>query len=290
LSDDLDAAPDSYVIRLHGATIASGTLRLGEVLVLIGDGQAPDVPGDEVKEAAFGTRAVWCHESFANELRRQGFEPIDIASVLLTHAAEIIRGQLAALLSYKSLRTLLERQDPAYKKLLDDIIPAHISYTGMQGVLKALLQERVSIRSLPTIIEAVAEVAPFMRKIDGIAEHVRGRLSQQLCADVSSQGVLKLVRISARWDAAIQVALKRDARGDIVEFDMEPKDIEQFGNELSTHVRRLIDSGQDFCLVSSSAARPYVRMMVERLFPSVSVLAHSELARGIPMQTIGSIG
>ena len=69
-------------------------------------------------------------------------------SVLLTHLSEVIRNNLAQLLSYKDMRALLDRLDPEYKRLIDDICPSQISYSGLQAVLKLLLGERVSIRNL----------------------------------------------------------------------------------------------------------------------------------------------
>lgn len=44
--DDMGIADKSYQIRIHGTTIASNMLRVGEVLVVTGSGRKPTVPGD----------------------------------------------------------------------------------------------------------------------------------------------------------------------------------------------------------------------------------------------------
>src|SRR5215212_7486428 len=100
------------------------------------------------------------YEVFAEDLKRDGFAPIDPISILLTHLSKVIRNNLAQLQSYKDMRALLDRLDPEYKRLIDDICPAHISQSELQAVLKLLLAERVSIRNLNLILEAVAEIAP----------------------------------------------------------------------------------------------------------------------------------
>ena len=133
----------------------------------------------------------------------------------------MIRANLAQLLSYKDMRGLLDRLDPEYKRLVDDICPSQISYSGLLAILKILLAERVSIRSLHLILEAIAEIAPHVRRSEQVAEHVRGRLAQQICGDLSENGVLNVVRLGNRWDLAFHKSLKRDTKGDVIEFDVE---------------------------------------------------------------------
>ena len=73
------------------------------------------------------------------------------------------------------MRALLDRLEPEYKRLVDELCPSQISYSGLQAVLKLLLAERVSIRNLSLILEAIAEVAPHVRRPEQIVEHVRVR-------------------------------------------------------------------------------------------------------------------
>jgi flagellar biosynthesis protein FlhA len=289
LTEDLSIASKCYQIKIHGTVVASADLRLGDVLVVVGDGPKPGTPFDETREPAFGMKAVWVPDMFANSLKRDGFVPIDNTSVLLTHLAEIIRNSLSQLLSYKDLRLLLERLDPEYRRLLDEICPAQISYSGLQGVLKLLLAERISIRNLHLILEAVAEIAPFSRKAEQIVEHVRMRLAPQTCGDLAEGGVLKVVRLGNRWEVTFHQALKRDSKGDVIEFDIDPRLIETFGTELSAVVRPLMDDGQNFVLVVAADTRSYVRLVTERLFQNLPVLSHLEISRGTQIQSLGSL-
>jgi flagellar biosynthesis protein FlhA len=289
LSDDLTAAPKSYQIKIHGTTVTSGELRIGDVLVITGDGPKPSVPGDETREPAFGMKAVWVPEMFTNIVKREGFTPVDNISVLLTHLGEIIRNNLSQLLSYKDMRTLIERLDPEYRRLIDEMIPAHLTYSALQAVLKLLLAERISIRNLHLVLEAIAEVAPHVRRVEALAEHVRMRLAQQICGDLLDDGQLKVLRLGNRWDLAFHQALKRDSKGDVAEFDIDPRLIEQFSTDATKVIRRLMDEGHNFVLVTAPDARPYVRMVIERLFATLPVLSHLEIARGVQIKSLGTI-
>ncbi|HMN38753.1 MAG TPA: flagellar biosynthesis protein FlhA [Hyphomicrobium sp.] len=289
ISDDHAIGPKSYQIKIHGTIIATGELRPGEVLVVYGSGRKPQFPGDEVRDPAFGMPALWIPEMFAVGLRQEGFAPVDNASVLLTHLAEVVRMNLAAVFSYKDLRALIERLDPDYRKLIDEICPNQISNSGLQAVMKALLMERVSIRNLHLIVEAVAEVAPFTRKIETIAEHVRSRIAQQICGDLADGTQLKVLRLSNRWEMAFHQALKKDAKGEIVEFDLDPRMVEAFSTECTTAVHALLDQGHRFAIVCAGETRPYVRLVVERLFPTISVISHAEIGRTAGLATLGTI-
>ncbi len=289
VSDDISIPEKSYQIRIHGTTVASNTVRVGEVMVITPGGRKPSVPGDEIREPAFGMPALSVPESFSEDLKREGFQPIDSVSIVLTHLSEVIRNNLPQLLSYKDMKILIDRLDPEYRKLADEICSSNLTYSGLQAVLKLLLAERVSIRNLHLILEAVAEISTHVKKSEQIAEHVRVRMAQQLCGDLADGGVLRILRLGNRWDLAFHQALKRDNKGEVIEFDIDPRQLEEFSEEASRVIREHMDKGARFVLVTSPDARAYVRMIVERLFPTLPVLSHVEIAKGIEIKILGSI-
>jgi flagellar biosynthesis protein FlhA len=122
-----------------------------------------------------------------------------------------------------------------------------------------------------------------------IVEHVRMRMAQQICGDLADNGVLSVLRLGNRWDLVFHQSLKRDAKGEVMEFDIDPRLLEQFGTEATTGIRKYLDAGERFVLVASPEARPYIRMIVERLFTTLSVLSHVEIARGVEVRSLGTI-
>jgi flagellar biosynthesis protein FlhA len=288
MNEDLSIPGKSYQIKIHGTGIASFELRIGEILALAGEAGLPDIPCEEVKEPAFGMRSFFVSQNFEEDLKRLGAPGVDNMGVILTHLSEVVRNN-PQLLSYTDMKSLVERLDPEYRKLTDEICSSHISYPGLQAVLKLLLAERVSIRNLHLVIEAIAEVAPHLRRSEKIAEHVRMRIAQQLCGDITENGVLHVLRLGHRWDLAFHEAMKRDAKGEIAEFDMNPRLLEEFGTEASRIIKGHVEAGKAFAVITAPDARPYVRMVIERLHPSLPVLSHAEIAKGVELRIIGSI-
>ena len=289
LVDNMALSPRTYEIRIHGTIVASQELRIGEVLVIIGDGPPPSVPGEEAREPAFGMKAMWVPEAYANEVKREGFVPVDVAAVLLTHISEVVRNNLSQLLSYKDVRRLIDGLAPEYRRLIEEIAPNHITYSGIQSVLKMLLGERISIRNLNLILEAIAEIAPHARRAEQVADHVRLRMSQQICGEFARSGVLSILRLGGRWDLAFYQALKRGPDGEVIEFEMDPRQLEEFGKEAGKVIRALLDHGEQFVIVTAPDTRAFVKMVIERLYPAITVLSNSEIARGIELKSLGTI-
>jgi len=289
LTDDIRAPAKTYQIRIHGTVVATQELKTHEFLVIVGDGRRPNVPGDDIREPAFGMKAMSISQAYLKDVKREGFKPIDAVSVLLTHLSEVIHNNLAQLLSYKDMRALLDRLEPEYKRLVDELCPSQISYSAVQAVLKLLLAERVSIRNLSLILEAIAEVAPHVRRPEQIVEHVRVRLAQQICGEIQDLGVLRVLRLGNRWDLVFHQSLKRDAKGDVVEFDIDPRLMEQFAAEASAAIRKRMDQKHVFALVTTAETRTYVRMIIERMFPTLPVLSQLEIARGVEVKSLGAI-
>ena len=112
VSDSMDIAAKTYQIKIHGTVVVAQELRLGESLIITGDGRKPDLPGTETREPAFGMKALWVSDAYAAEAKRQNFQTVDTLSILLTHLSEVIRNNLSQLLSYKDMRGLLDRLEP----------------------------------------------------------------------------------------------------------------------------------------------------------------------------------
>jgi flagellar biosynthesis protein FlhA len=289
LSNDLTLGTKEYAVKIHGTLVAGNELRPGEVLVVTSGKGMPNVPGDVVKEPAFGLDAMWVPDMFSTELKNAGFSPIDVMSVMLTHLSEVVRNNLAQLLSYRDLRAITDGLEPEYRKLLEEIVPGLLSFSTLQAVLKLLLAERVSIRNLHQILEAVAEIAPHARKPESVSEHVRMRVAQQICGDIAEGGTLRVLRLGSKWDAIFMQALKRDGKGEVIEFDIDPRQLEAFVAEATKAIKAQLETGESFALSCSPEARAYVRMVIDRVFPNLPVLSHVEVAKAVRIELVGAI-
>jgi flagellar biosynthesis protein FlhA len=214
---------------------------------------------------------------------------VDPATVVATHLTEIIKNNMSELLSYAEVQKLLRDLSKPHQDLVKDLTNGAISVTGIQRILQLLLAERVSIRDLGTILEAVAEVAGTVtRDPRMIVEHIRSRLGRQICAQhTGPTGQLALITLSPSWEDAFSSSLVGD--GEIKHLAMQPSRLHDFVIALRDRFEEAARLGELPVLVTSNAIRPYVRMIVERFRPQTAVLAQGEIHPSARLRTVGSI-
>ena len=180
--DNVQLEANAYVIKIKEVEAGAGKVWPNQFMVMDPTGGRIDVPGVHTTEPTFGLPATWVDAGLKEEASVKGYTVVDAATVLATHLTEMIKSNMADLLSYSEVQKLLKELPKEQAELIKDIVPAQISNTGIQRVLQILLSERISIRDLSTILEGIADGVPFTRNPVALAEHVRARLARQLCA------------------------------------------------------------------------------------------------------------
>lgn len=289
VQDNMQLGPNTYVVKVKEVEAARGELKPPMLLAIDAGDALVDLPGERCTEPAFGLPAVWIEESQREQALARGGTVVDAAGVVATHLTEVVRENMAELLSYSETRRLLDGLPEEQRRLVSDIIPAQVSIGTVQRVLQSLLAERVSIRDLPTILEGIQEAtAGGGRALAGIVGIVRARLARQITDALRGpRGEVPLLTLSAEWEAAFAESLVGPAEDR--QLAMPPTRVSEFVQK----VRRVLDTaaaGGDMpALVCSGGIRPQVRSIVERFRPSTPVLAQAEIHPRAQIRILGSI-
>jgi flagellar biosynthesis protein FlhA len=251
-------------------------------------GVAAPVPGERVNEPVFGLPAVWIDDANKEEAAVNGYTLVDAATVLTTHFTELVKENMAELLTFAGVSQLVEDLPKQQKKLVDDITPGQITFSGIQRVLQNLLRERVSIRDLSTILEAIAEGSGGSTDLLTVTEHVRARLSRQLCnSNADNNGALPIVALSPNWDQTFAEALI--GSGAERQLALEPSRLHAFVADLRGAFERASQMGDVPVLLTSAAVRPYVRSLVERFRPQTIVMSQNEIHPKARLKSAGAV-
>ncbi len=287
VQDNMELPANGYCFRIKEMEAGKGDLRPGMLLAINPAGGFAPVEGERTKEPAFGLPAVWITENTRQEATLKGCTVVDLASVLITHLTELIRGNLDELLSYSETQKLLDGLAKEHQRLVTDLIPSQISTGGVQRVLQALLQERVSIRDLPTILEGIQEACGSgARSIQAILAHVRIRLSRQISmANTGPGGYIPALPLSAEWEAAFSDAIV--PQGDERQLAIAPSKLREFIQSLKAAFEAA--AGEHPVVICSSLIRPHVRMVIARSQPTTVVLGQQEIHAQSRLRALGSI-
>ncbi|MEO1330756.1 MAG: flagellar biosynthesis protein FlhA [Pseudomonadota bacterium] len=210
LTDNASLPPGRYEIRIHGVKCAGDVLRPGKLLTLINDDAPLSAPGEDVKEPVYGAPARWIEETAQQEAAVLGLPVVAPVEVVATHLLETVQRNFGRLFTRRALTTLLEQfanpsdEDRAKlnKQILDEFVPDKVSFELLQSVLRALLDERVPVRNLGLILEAVADAPPTAQKHpEMLAEHVRQRIGFVLVSKLQEpDGSLPLIQLDPKWE------------------------------------------------------------------------------------------
>ncbi len=288
LQDNVQLPANTYVIRLKEIEVGRGELRPSMLMCLDPKGQTIELEGEKTTEPTFGLPAMWVKESAREEAHFKGYTVVDPPTVVTTHLTEVIRDNMAELLSFSETQKLLDELPSTHQKLVDDVVPNLLTVSALQRVLQGLLAERVSIRDLPLILEAISEAAASTRHLGAIIEHIRARLARQLCHQhADAAGIVPLVTLSPEWEQGFGEALIGD--GEDLQLAMAPSRLQEFITAVRTVFERHAMAGEMPVLLTSPRIRPYVRSIVERFRPQTAVMSQNEIHPKARIRTVGQL-
>jgi flagellar biosynthesis protein FlhA len=286
--DNVALDPNAYVIKVKEVEAGGGKIWPGQFMVMDPAGGQVNLPGTHTSEPTFGLPATWIDGALKEDATLKGYTVVDAATVLSTHLTELLKNNMSELLSYAEVQKLIKEVPKEQAELVKDLVPNLITISGIQRVLQTLLSERVSIRDLSTILEGIADAIPISRNPTTIAEHVRGRLSRQICAQfTSASGYLPLIALSAQWEQAFAESII--GQGDDRTLTMQPSKLSEFIMLVRERFEAAAREGEAPVLVTSTGIRPFVRGIVERFRAQTPVLSQAEIHPRARLKTVGSI-
>jgi flagellar biosynthesis protein FlhA len=286
--DNMQLQANEYIIKIKEVSAGNGQIMPEHFMVMDPSGAQIDLPGIHGTEPTFGLPATWIDASLREQAEFKGYTVVDPVTVLSTHLTEILRANVSELLSYAEVRKLLDELPEQQGRLLDDIVPGQISYTSIQRVLQMLLNERISIRDLQSILESIAEATGYTASIQMITEHVRSRLSRQItAAHTGADGYVPLITMAPQWEHAFIEAIVGD--GDNRELAMAPSKLQDFIRAVQTAIEQASSVGEPAVIITSPGIRPFVRSIVERFRNQTAVLSQNEIHKSAQLKTVAQI-
>ncbi len=295
LTDEGSLPPGVYRIRLQGVETVRDRLLPDRVMVLIADGiVAPE--GTDVREPVYGAPARWIRPEHQEDATLAGLTVVSPAEVLATHLLEVIRANLARLLTLRGLRRLLDEfinlSDPvraqANKRLLEELVPERVPFELLLQVLRLLLEERVSIRNLALILEATSE-AKGLGSAEAVCEHVRQRLGFQLIAELKrDDGTIPLIQLAPEWERAFSMYQVEGDRGSR-DIALPPEQFNKLAGAIAERLNRNAELGVYPALVTSTLRRRFLRTVMCAKGLSAPVLSYDEIGLSAKPAIVGQV-
>ncbi len=297
LSDQSELENGTYVVKVQGVEQARGTLHPEMVLALMPDRHDALPPGTDVTEPVYGAPARWIGENYREQANLIGATVVTPPEILATHLLEVIKLNFPRLLTLKSMRRLLTEMTQlsdtfraeANQKLLDELVPDKVPIDTLHSVLRLLLEERVSIRNLPLILEAIAEARVHTTLPEPICEHVRQRLGFQLVAEMKrDDGTIPLVQLAPEWEDTF-ATYQIDTQGAGLDIALPPDQFNKLADGLSTRLSEVTEQGINAAVVTSTRRRRYLKTILRSRGMSNPVLSFEEIGMEAQPALVGLV-
>lgn len=296
LTDEPELEPGSYLIRIQGVEQARGALRPDMVLALMPDNHAALPAGKDVTEPVYGAPARWISEKKQEDASLMGATVVAPPEILATHLLEVVKQNFSRLMTLKSLRRLLkemtelsdEFRAQANKKLLDELVPDKVPIDTLHSVLRLLLEERVSIRNMPLILESIAEARLRTTTPELICEHVRQRLGFQLVSEMKrDDGTIPLVQLAPEWEDTFNTYQVETQAG--LDIALPPDTFNKLVEAMSDKINTVTEQGIFAAVVTSTRRRRYLRTILRSRGITNPVLSFEEIGLEAQPSLVGMV-
>ncbi len=293
LTDNPALAQGRYCIKIHGVEQASDGLKADAILALLPPDEMSTIEGMLVKEPVYGAPAKWISQANQNHAVMTGCTVVTPTEILATHLLEVIKTNLGRLFTMRSLRRLLDEfvnlsdqsRSEANRRLLDHVIPDKVNHETLLQVLKLLLDERVSIRNLPLILDAIAEGRSIYATAEGLCEHVRQKLGFQLVAEMRREdGTLPLVQLAPEWTEIFQT-YKLEGE----EIALPPEEFNKLATGISEKIGKAGEQGIFPAVVTALNQRRYIQTVLSSKGITAPVFSFEEIARDSTPSIVGFV-
>jgi len=287
ISDNLKLGPKEYSILLKGVEIARGELLVDKLLAIDPGNATGKIDGTPTTEPTFGLPACWIARENRERAQLMNYTVVDPASVLATHLTETIRNHAYELLGRQEVKTLVDHVAETHPKLVEELVPKTLSVGEIQKVLQNLLREKVSIRDLVTIFEALADFGTQSKDPVLLTEVTRTALRRTITkALLNEKGELPVLTLSPVWESRLQDAITRNESG--IHVAVDNKTFEQLVNDLTYACQKSMAS--QWTLLCSSGMRFHIRKLIERFVPQIAVISPNDIPPNLQIVSMGVVG
>jgi flagellar biosynthesis protein FlhA len=286
IRDNLRLASKQYVISVKGVEAGRGELRPGRLMAMNATGAAQTdgaLHGEATTEPAFGLPALWISAADRERAEIMGYTVVDSETVLITHISELVKRYGPELLTRQDTQRLLDGLAKEHPKVVEELIPHHLSLGGVQKVLQNLLREDVPVRDLLTIVETLADHAPNVKDADELTESVRQALARTIASSFRGpEGLIQVMTFDPQIERLVRERIQEGV-------SLEPQSAQRIMTAVQRSVEGFAKRGLLPVFLVGAGVRRHLRQLIGHYMPQIAVLSHNEIPDGVNIQSLGII-
>jgi flagellar biosynthesis protein FlhA len=288
IRDQSSLGTHKYQLLLRGHPLASGEVFCNQLMAMgLGKGQKA-LRGRPTVEPAFGMPAIWIPETERKDAERNGYVVIDPLTVMVTHLSEILKRNLAEMISRQDVQELLNRLKETNAAVVQELGQLQISVGLVQRILQNLLREGVSVREFSVILERLCDQYPYTKNIDELSEACRRALHLEIARQLDSEdGKLKVITLHPEVEQRVIESVRQMPQEVVLVLD--PALAGHIHAELKKGIQSMAGSGRAPTLLCAPAIRMGLKKFFEDSFRLLKIFAYNEISPSMKLDPVYTI-
>jgi len=288
IRDNVRLSANEYSIKIKGIEVARAKAYPEQFLAMDSGAVTGKVSGQETTEPAFGLPAVWISANRKEQAEMMNYTVVDCSSVMATHLTEVIKTHSAELLTRQDLNTLLDTVKEKSAAVVEEVVGGTLKAGDIQKVLQALLEERVPIRDMETILETLGDWGSRTQDLEVLSEYVRNALARTICSQYrENDGQLRCITLDPTLEETINQHIERSDRGSFL--TLPPGLATKIVQAVSKELEKLITFGGHPVILCSPQIRRSLRNLLAPHIFNVAVLGYNEIVKGTEIESVGMV-
>jgi flagellar biosynthesis protein FlhA len=288
IRDNIQLKANGYVVKIKGIEVGNGELMTGCFLAMDPGGTSQKIQGIPTVEPAFGLPAIWITHSQKEAADIAGYTVVELPAVIATHLTELIRNHAGEILTRQDVKSLVDNIKATNATVVEELIPGLLGIGEVQRVLINLLNEKVSIRDLGTVLEALANASKVSKSEAYLTEQCRQALSRQICKTYKDgNDCIHVISLEPKLEQMLEASVQNTDRGP--RLVIRPELVGRMVARLSALVERMVAQNMQPVLLCSPGIRFQLRKIMEGSFPNMALISYSEIANGVNVKATGTV-
>ena len=284
IRDNLQIGVNEYRFLICGREIGRGKLVVNHFLAINPGNIESKLEGEVTRDPAFDLPATWIPETVVRRAETLGFTVVDAPTVLITHLGECLRKHADELLSRQDLQLMLDRLKDIAPNTVEDIKPDTVRTTTLHQVLLRLLREGIPITSLEKIVESAVHFGPHHKDPIELTEKIRGSIGYLICEQFRDEnGRVRVIIMEPK----LEHRFRQNATTETIA--MQPDELERLVQNLQAKWESSRLKNEPAALLVDSSIRYPLHRTICRSLPDLSIIAYSEIASDLMIESVGSI-
>jgi flagellar biosynthesis protein FlhA len=288
IQDNMQLKSGEYTILLKGNEVARGELMTNYHLAMNPGASQEKIDGIPTQEPTYGLPALWIKETAKEDALAKGYTVVDLATVMITHLADVIRRHSHELLGRQEVQLLLDTLKETHPKVVEELIPNLLPLGGVVRVLQNLLKEQTPIRDLLAILETLADWSPVTKDLDLLTDKARQSLARTITKmHLTPEGVIPAVTLSPAVESVLSEVIQQAEHGGILALD--PAIAQKIINNLAAQLENTAAQNYQPLVMCSAPIRSQFKKLVERFIPNIIVISYDEILNTAEIKSLGTV-